>query len=175
MKTPVKHSIVVFLLCMAAAGAARAESSAALDERHLAVGLSAGLGSAVGFGGPTLTYSPAPLFQLEAGMGFGPVGADLSLMPKLAFGTAQDRVVTGAGLSVTTGSRDAHPVLWFNFDMVGYEHRYASGLSLSASAGLTLALAGRGCFVDCGDPSFRDADAKGVWAPQGRVGVGYWF
>lgn len=169
------HLIVAAAVVVAANAYADEQEaiSKPLENRHWRVGADAGLFSAVGIVGATVAYSPIQRMLIEAGVGTNFQGADLSLMPKLALGSAQDRFVLGAGVSATSPTEHTHWLLWFNAD-VGYEHRFRSGLALSAAVGPTVLLAGRGCLIDCGGHSHDDELNKGLIIPQFRVGVAYW-
>lgn len=139
-----------------------------------ALKLDAGLMSATGFGGINYIYAPVEAFNLEAGVGFGFSGFQLSVMPKIAAGSRANRYVGGVGLSLALpldNSTIATPALWLNVDLAGYEHRFDSGLSLSVALGLTVGLAG-------GEHTFFDrteSAVTGLLLPQGRLSVGYWF
>jgi hypothetical protein len=74
-----------------------------LNQRHHRFGLDGGVGSAVGWGGATYAYSPRPWTLVEAGLGYGYSGVQLSLMPKLTLGSEQNRFVFGPGYSVGIG------------------------------------------------------------------------
>jgi hypothetical protein len=156
-------------------------------KRH-AIGFSGGLFSAVGLAGLTYSYAPLDRLTIESGLGYGFSGLQLSVMPKLVLGTARDRFVAGAGLALalprTGGSPtsagepfiDSDTALWLNVDAVGYEHRFANGLSLGLAAGVTVGLVGgRICVIDCFDRRDWDKEVAGLWGPQGRISVGYWF
>jgi len=144
-----------------------------------AVGVNLGVGSAVGLGGVTLTQELGDHFRVEAGGGFGVSGWQLSLMPKLVLGSGRDRYVAGAGVSIAfpTDSRSAtgRPI-WLNVDVLGYEHRFDSGLALSAALGLTGGLGGGQLCVpsDGCEPQLLH-DVTTYWGPQTRIGVAYWF
>jgi hypothetical protein len=148
-------------------------------EPHLGVGLNFGLGSAVGLGGVTLTGALGRFARLELGAGYGASGYQLSLMPKIALGRPHDHFVAGAGVSLAlpTDPRVAsgHPV-WLNIDALGYEHRFDTGIAVSAAFGVTGGLGGGelclppdGCEVQFQRPVTE------YWFPQGRIGVAYWF
>jgi hypothetical protein len=148
--------------------------------RSTAIGLSVGANSMVGLLGPTLTRAFGRHFQLEVGAGLGFWGWQLSLMPKVSFGTERDRYVGGVGVSVTVPPRhdeccDASPI-WLVVDAIGYEHRFDSGLALGFALGPVLGLGGgRICdyFEGCLDSDFHDV--AGVWKGQARFELAYWF
>jgi hypothetical protein len=144
-----------------------------------AVGVDVGIGSALGFAGITLTQALGPFFRIEVGGGVGMSGYQLSLMPKLALGGPHDHFVAGAGLSVAfptnTALASGHPV-WLNVDALGFEHRFDTGIALSAALGVTHGLGGGElCFPPDGcEPQFLEP-VSDFWFPQGRVGLAYWF
>ena len=146
----------------AAPDTAEADSSRPVDDRQGYVRVDGGFASAVGAVGVSFGYSPVDLFALEAGVGYGPTGVQVSLMPRLQMGDVSDRFVLGLGVSVgidVGGEPSRDPIPWINGEF-GYEHRWDFGLCLSVAAGYTHTLTG-------GDES--------VGVPLGRVGVGYWF
>jgi hypothetical protein len=69
------------------------------DDDDTAIAINLGWGSAVGFGGLTLTRALSAGVRVEAGVGGGLTGIQLSLMPKIAWGAGRDRFVLGAGVS----------------------------------------------------------------------------
>jgi hypothetical protein len=143
------------------------------------VGLDAGLASAVGSVGGTYQFAPAPWLRLEAGIGWGPTGTQLSAMPKLAFGGRHCRFVTGFGPSIALGGGEATAnqssppaaIPWLNLDAAGLECHSTGGFSFQGALGLTTPLA---------DFHYEIADVGDTvhaWEllPQGRLGVGWWF
>lgn len=142
-----------------------------------------GVASVVGFAGLTLSYAPHPHVLLEAGAGYGVSGLQLSLMPKVVFGSGVHRFTVGCGASIgipgtpvvtyspTTGNGNERVVTpWLNADLVGYDYRSASGVSFIASAGAMMALA-HGCAesIDSCFPLY------GTIFPQLRIGLGRWY
>jgi hypothetical protein len=169
-------AIVVVLATVSAE--ARAQPAA---ERHHHLRADVGLGSAVGLAGVSYGYAPVSFLQLEAGVGYGLSGVQLSLMPRLALGSASDRFLVGAGLSAGLQEQDPGqgPMVWLNADLLGYEHRFRFGLSISVGVGLTVLVGGDtkqcpGLPIDC-SPQDRTEDGRGSVYPQGRLGVGWWF
>ena len=144
-----------------------------LATRHR-VGVDVGLGSAVGAVGLTYTIAPVPWLRLEVGGGLGISGTQLCAMPKVALSGPRDRFVAGAGMSWSNG-QDAHgaewSVPWVNLDALGYEHRFASSVSLSVAAGLTTPLARFHYDVT----ELGNTVKPGTLFPQFRAGIGYWF
>src|SRR4051812_41704150 len=59
----------------------------------------AGMFSAVGFLGVTYTFAPLRQLLLEAGVGMGLSGVQVSFMPRVALGSRADRFIAGAGVS----------------------------------------------------------------------------
>ena len=147
-----------------------------------AIGLSVGAISLVGVVGPTLTRAFGRHLEIEVGGGLGFWGWQLSLMPKVVFGTAHDRYVGGVGVSVTVPPRrdqccdvDGTPT-WLIVDAIGYEHRFDSGLALGFALGPVLGLGG-GRICDYIDGCLQSDlhDVAGVWKGQARFELAYWF
>jgi hypothetical protein len=118
--------------------------------------------------------------RLEVGAGYGYSGYQLSLMPKIVLGEPHDHFVAGVGVSVgfPTDARVAtgHPI-WLNIDALGYEHRFDTGIALSAAFGASGGLGGGQLCAPPADgcePQFQHPVTQ-YWFPQGRVGVAYWF
>jgi hypothetical protein len=151
-----------------------------LTERaRSAVGLDLGIASAVGLGGVTLTRQVTSHLRVEAGVGLGITGVQLSLMPKVVFGGERDYFVAGAGISVTVLSDSQYVSgypLWLNVDALGYEHQFDSRLAFSLALGLTGGLGGgRVCLPPDGcEPQFFE-DVTHYWGPQARLQLSYWF
>ena len=102
-----------------------------------------GVFSAVGFGGLTYAYAVSENWAVEAGLGLGLTGVQLSLMPKLAFGR-NHRFVVGLGPSVGSMLDGQNTTsLWLNGDL-GYEFRDDNGFSVSFVGGFTKGIAGFG-------------------------------
>ena len=136
-----------------------------------------GFASAVGEVGVAFEHDFAENFSLEAGGGFGWTGAQLSLMPKLAFGSAHDRFVTGAGLSVSVpGAKLSNGtdevVLWLNVDLAGYEYRSGSGFVFTIAAGFATSLSS-GITAAIDENNAGSVDLSGYTVPQVRLGVGF--
>lgn len=175
-------ALILALVSASAPARASAEVDAQASSstsRRTAVGVDLGVASAVGVAGVTLTRAFTDQARLEGGVGYGLSGLQLSLMPKWVFGRGRDHFVTGVGLAIAfpgdSRSASGHP-LWLNVDVAGYEHRFDSGLAVSAAVGLTGGLGGgRLCVpADGCEPQFLH-DVTTYWGPQGRVGVAYWF
>jgi len=189
------RAFLVLALLLASAGAARAVETVegceskplgpfSQTSRPTGIGADVGLASAVGFAGLTVTRAFAQCYRIELGGGIGATGWQLSLMPKLAFDLAHGShyLVIGAGVSVTFPTQTdgfavatGHPV-WLNVDALGYEIRDSFGLSLAFAIGVTRGLGGgQVCrYVECSSPDDR-GDVAGVWTPQTRIQVAYWF
>ena len=158
--------------------------SAAADETPTTVarqrlGLDAGLASAVGSIGATYQYAPVSLARLEGGVGWGPSGAQLSLMPKVAFGSSTCVFLAGFGASLALGgglAADGHQpnpsvIPWLNLDLPGIECRSRGNFSFQGTLGLTMPLVA--FHYDIADTG---ATVKaGAILPQGRAGIGWWF
>ena len=150
------------------------------------VAFNLGIGSAVGFLGPTYAFSPLPFLSTEVGVGLGITGAQYSLMQKIAIGGVQStiRFSSGVGVSYASGSTAApDPSFWLNLDLAGLEVRAASHFVFFLSGGVTIGLAG-GKLDDNvmgGDDCSPYPDCKytakvrGFVAPQFRLGLGRWF
>lgn len=137
-------------------------SPAAADQ---AVRLDLGFASPIGFGGLIYAAEAGPLV-LEAGVGAGGTGLQLSAMPKLAVPWRDGRWLFGAGVSLGAGSSHGE-VVWLNLDLVGFEGWLWENMSWFAGGGLTFALSGS-CDDVCG--------MMESWVlPQARAGVGFWF
>jgi hypothetical protein len=143
-----------------------------------------GVFSAVGFGGLTYAYAVSENWAVEAGLGLGLTGVQLSLMPKLAFGR-NHRFVVGLGPSVGSMLDGQNTTsLWLNGD-VGYEFRDDNGFSVSFVGGFTKGIAG--CIAkecrpdgivwpdDGGSKAVFSGRAQDYLEPQGRIIVGVWF
>lgn len=145
----------------------------AAELRDNALRLDVGFVSAVGEAGVTYTRSLTHMVQLEAGVGWGVSGVQLSLMPKLSVGAAHHRYVGGVGLAAAvrlTPDTDESPVLgWLNADVLGYEYRSARGFTLLVAIGLSVGIAGHYRWEDSRE------EVAGMVMPQGRIGVGYSF
>jgi hypothetical protein len=172
------------VVVVALTGSAAFVATAAADPvspptvRHR-LGLDVGLASAVGSVGATYQFAPAPWLRLEAGVGWGPTGTQLSGMPKLAFGGQRCRFVAGFGASVAIGGGEATAsqssppaaIPWLNVDAAGLECHTARGFSFHGALGLTTPL------VDFRYEIADVGDTVRAWEllPQGRIGVGWWF
>jgi hypothetical protein len=119
---------------------------------------------------------------MELGVGYGLSGWQLSVMPLLTgdHGRGVHLFVMGLGLSI---SFPDHPELvtgnpvWLNLDLIGYEHRFASGLSVGFALGATIGLwGGRVCpYIDGSCAQDELEDVRGHWSPQTRLKIAYWF
>jgi hypothetical protein len=143
------------------------------------VGIDLGVASAVGTAGVSYQLALLPWLRLEAGVGYGPTGTQLSLMPKVAMGGARCRFATGFGASLAVGGQQATAghgpqpaaIPWLNLDAAGLECRSYAGLSFQAALGVTMPLAD--FHYDVAD--LGDTVHAGEVLPQGRVGIGWWF
>jgi hypothetical protein len=148
-------------------------------EPHIGVGLNLGFGSAIGLGGVTLTGAFARYLRVELGAGYGISGYQLSFMPKIALGLPHDHFVAGVGLSMAFPDdhyvASGHPI-WLNVDALGYEHRFDTGIAVSAAFGFSGGLGGgKLCLPPDGcEPEFQ-YPVTHWWFPQARFGVAYWF
>ena len=181
------RTIAALLLVAASPGAARladarddAGDEARFAERPTAIGVNAGLASAVGEVGLTVTRAFHRRFRIEAGAGMGWSGWELSLMPKLTVLEGRHHLVFGAGLAIALpyyNERSARDwVWWLNVDALGYERRFANGMGISAALGAYYGLGG-GTFCNafiCTE-NVQPVPARGKWGPQTRVQLAYWF
>lgn len=139
-----------------------------------------GVGSAVGSVGLALARAAGDYAQIEAGVGIGGSGVQLSLMPKLLFGSPFNHFICGAGLSLAVPTNPAEATgypIWLNVDVVGFEHLSDNGFAFLIAAGLTQGLGnGRACgdVNPCDDP-LQLKDVTRILLPQFRVGLGYSF
>lgn len=158
--------------------AAVREPSPLIAHPH-AIGVDIGFASAVGAAGITFTQAFGQTFRIEAGVGRGFSGTQVSLMPKIVLGGARDHFVTGIGIAYTispdTRFTDGNPV-WLNIDALGYEHLFASGFAFSFAVGIDRGLGGgRFCVVECDASPFDKQDVRTLAGPQARMGIAYWF
>jgi len=173
-------AIEALALVLVGAGAAFAQDGGPPANRQR-IGIDFGFASAVGIVGVDYQFAPVSWFRLEGGAGWGPTGAQVSLMPKVALGHTTCAFTAGFGASVAVGghpvasgpghgpSPDAIP--WLNLDLPGVECRVRSGFSLQAALGATMPLADfHWDFTDLGDTVHA-----GSILPQLRVGIGWWF
>lgn len=173
------------------ASSARAEDSLASDTSSMnasSLRLDVGVSSPVGELGLVYSRPIHPNVALELGAGIGFSGLQLSGMAKLQLGEGRTKFTPGIGLSVglpVIGSsyHEGHPdeddemrgpsvtMAWLDVDLLGVQHTTRSGLVLSASAGVTVALTkGHWDAIDLG------GDTKpGDVLPQFRLGVGKTF
>jgi hypothetical protein len=171
--------VSVATVVLASVGIAHADDAPPADVARQRLGLDAGLASAVGSIGGTYQYAPLSLMRIEGGVGWGPSGAQLSLMPKVAFGSSTCAFVAGFGASVALGGATAaaghgpNPttIPWLNLDLPGIECRTRSGFSYQATLGLTMPLVA--FHWDVADTG--DTIKAGAILPQGRAGIGWWF
>ena len=150
--------------------------------------LDVGLFSPVGALGVVYSRPVHRLAAIELGAGAGFSGLQLSGMAKLQLGDGRTKFTPGIGLSVglpVLGSmvHEGHPnddeemlgapvtMAWLDIDLVGVQHRTRSGMILSASGGLAVALT-KGHW----DAAGLGSDIKPLDVlPQLRVGVGKAF
>jgi hypothetical protein len=147
---------------------------------HTGIGVDIGLGSALGLAGVTVTEAFGRFARLEVGAGYGYSGYQLSFMPKIVLGEPHDHFVAGVGVSVAFPDdawvASGHPI-WLNIDALGFEHRFETGIAVSATVGVSGGLGGGqlcGPPADGCEPQFQ-SPVTHYWLPQGRVGVAYWF
>jgi len=170
--------MVMALAGMGARTSSAADSASETVARHR-MGLDVGVASAVGSVGASYQFAPRQWLRLEAGLGWGPTGTQLSAMPKVAFGGRSCRFMAGLGMSLAIGGGEATAnqssppasIPWLNLDAAGIECRTSAGFSFQGALGLTMPLADfRYEFAEIGDTVHA-----GDLLPQGRLGVGWWF
>ena len=145
---------------------------------HNALAFNFGVASAIGEAGVTYMVMPMAPLELELGWGAGYSGLQLSLMPKLSFGTRNHRVTTGIGVASTVApsavTRD-HPI-WLNADILGYEFRSDGHFFFALAAGLYKGLGGGGvCQGDCEGGNQYAVDVTRMIGFQTRVMIGATF
>src|SRR5438477_12548621 len=91
--------LLVMSIILAGAGRAAAEEAAPPALRHR-FGVDLGLASAVGLAGVGYQFAPSHWMRLEGSAGWGPTGAQLSIMPKLALGSGTCAFLAGFGPSL---------------------------------------------------------------------------
>lgn len=146
-----------------------------------------GMFSPVGSLGLVYSRPVHRLAAVELGAGFGFSGVQLSGMMKARLGSERTKFTPGVGLSVglpiLTAVHEGHPMGddemrgasvsmgWLDVDLLGVEHRTRSGVVLSASGGVTVALTeGHWDAADLGS-NIKPLDVL----PQFRLGVGKTF
>jgi hypothetical protein len=173
---------VTFLV--AAPVAARAQTLAEGDgraPRPNAICLDLGVASVVGELGITFARTFGDVLQIEAGVGIGDSGTQLSLMPKLVLGNRAVQFVAGVGLSVAIPTNPlnstGHPV-WLNVDAAGLQLISTQGITFLAAVGITDGIGGGSyCsnLIDGCEPGEKLSTVAGVWGPQARIAWGYSF
>ena len=156
-----------------------AAAAAPLPETTGEIRIDVGAGSAIGEVGLSAAYDIGAHAQLEGAVGYGALGLQLSLMPKLVLGNSRDRLVSGVGLTLATplggGASDVSS-LWLTVDLAGYEHRFGGGTVAFVAAGVSIHVSGSGPLIwtdgDEGDSGTGDALEV---IPQVRAGFGWWY
>ncbi|HEY5448757.1 MAG TPA: hypothetical protein VIQ54_08400, partial [Polyangia bacterium] len=181
-------TIAMLLLAAALLGAAARPANARDDagdearfaERPTAIGVNAGVASAVGELGLTLTRALDRGVRVEAGAGLSLSGWQLSLMPQLALLEGRHHLLFGAGVAISVpyydegSTRDA--IWWLNLDALGYERRFTNGVGISFALGIFYGLGGGTfCKVPICTENIQPVPARGEWAPQTRMQLAYWF
>src|SRR5262245_26479441 len=90
--------LLTLLVLLGARSAAAQEATPPIAHHRLGVDL--GLGSAVGVAGVDYQFAPLDWVRLEGGVGWGPTGTQLSLMPKIALGSGTCAFTAGFGASL---------------------------------------------------------------------------
>ena len=149
------------------------------SNRRIVLAVHGGLGSAVGYLGGTIAYSPIPLLETEVGLGEGFYGTYLSVMQKITVGGGpRTHFVSGVGLAFAVDKvsvRDS-PDWWLNLDLAGLETRFSQHFVLLLAGGLTVASKDVYMFYssDCSERADCVNPHERVF-PQIRLGLGTWF
>jgi hypothetical protein len=137
-----------------------------------------GFFGAGGLTGISYTYRAAQSVAFEAGLGVGLSDLQVSLMPRLVFGTDENRFTPGVGLAMGLPPHDHYvhgtPV-WLTLELVGYEHRFRKGVTIFVAAGFMVGMGGGKYCDDCEAEESVSETEKGHVYPQGRFGLGYAF
>ena len=174
-----RRLLMAAMLVLAGAGSGRADGPPQVASQHR-VGFDAGLASAVGSVGATYQYAPMAIARFEGGVGWGPSGAQLSVMPKVTTGSRACAFIAGFGASLALGgqlaaegqgARNPSVIPWLNLESARDRGRSASGLSFQGTLGLTMPLVGFHYEVADTGSNVK----AGAILPQGRVGIGWWF
>jgi hypothetical protein len=146
-----------------AAGAASFEGPP--EERRHSVRLDVGFLSPVGLAGLAYSYDFTKRLTLEAGLGVGFSGVQLSVMPKLVLGNGKHSALFGLGASVGIDPDSSRHTVWpYLNGEVGYQLRAQNGFTFQASLGVT------GSYYKISNHAF-----SGNVAPTVRIGFGYSF
>lgn len=138
-----------------------------------------GLASPIGEVGVTASRWFLDTVAVEAGMGYGYFGLAPSLMVKLGGGRGHHRFTIGGGSSASLAfdpKPGVTPVLWLNGE-IGYEYLADDSWLLALSGGVTAGMAGTlqpFCLI-IDDAGCRVRDARGIVAPEFRLGLGRRF
>jgi hypothetical protein len=87
-------------------------------------------------------FAPLPWVRLEGAAGWGPTGAQLSIMSKIALGRGTCAFTAGFGPSLALGGQQVaewqtpnpNAIPWLNLDLPGIECRSRSGFSATRCA-----------------------------------------
>jgi hypothetical protein len=170
--------VLAALVTVGAPRNASAQDAPTPAGRHR-VGADLGVASALGTVGVNYQFAPFHWVRLEGAVGWGPTGAQLSVMPKVALGRGSCVFTAGFGPSLAVGGQQAEAghgpnpgtIPWLNLDVPGIECQFHTGFSFQATAGLTMPLA---------EFHYDVAEVGGTIhvgqiLPQGRAGIGFWF
>jgi hypothetical protein len=149
-----------------------------LSRRHRVL-VHAGLGDPAPMGhlGLSYTFAFSNLLRIELGAGPG-TGAHVAAVPSLALGSERNTFVIGAGLGIKRSDHEfdypcAKACAVLVMDLVGYEHVFLNGFSVTFAAGTSMLLNRqyRSFLNDQPDLStgYREMN------PQIRGGLGWWF
>jgi hypothetical protein len=172
-----RRLVLAAMLLLLGAGNVRADEPSPVARQR--IGVDAGLASAVGTIGATYQYAPLSIARLEGGLGWGPSGTQVSVMPKVAFGSSTCVFLAGFGASLAVGGRLAdeghgpnpNVIPWLNLDLPGVECRTRGNFSFQGTLGLTMPLVA--FHWDAADTGATVQAGKVL--PQARAGIGWWF
>ena len=153
--------------------------------------IDAGLLSPVGFFGFGYSYLPNKWSKLEISTGIDHLtGLQLSLMPKLIFGSSKNRFITGAGISLGVPV-DSHKeqawledfywekrFIFLNLEFLGYEWLFISNDYTSAfhiAVGMKIGISGSMQDMEMLDAYEKDKSVKGEILGQLRLGYSIFF
>jgi hypothetical protein len=152
------------------------------DDLRRGARLELGLASPLGFGGATLWRDFTPQFRLEAGIGMGLSGVQLSTLARALLGSPNHRFVPAAGFSVGIPTSDVylmgpfhdgvtHEVVvvpFLNVDVLGYEYKSDDGWTVLMALGATTPLRTVSWFGGVARPFVS-------WAPETHIAFGKAF
>ncbi len=139
--------------------------------------LNLGVGAPTGLAGVSFERRLGSIAALEPGGGGGLSGFQLSLLVRVrhipilgapGFGVS---VAGGPGPGWLVGQKKG-AIVWLDAELLGLEHRFASGLALGVGAGIVVPLAGE--FSVCRS-TCTAVESQSFIYPAFRLGVGWWL